>query len=240
VIPAYNEEARLGTTLDELAALVTAAQYSLEVLVVDDGSTDGTAAIAARHLTQFPTARVIPTASNRGKGHAVRVGMLAATGALRLFMDADGSTALDEIPRFLERSGQVAGDHVLIGSIAVPGATVAPQPWYRQTAGRLANWLIRLLVLPGIKDSQRGFKLFTAHAAEEVFGRCEIDGWLFDVEVLTLARRLDIPVIEIPVTWEHREASRVSLRSYGQTLTDLVRIRWRISRGHYGTRQPRR
>ncbi len=240
VIPAYNEEVRLGDTLDELAALAGTEQWDLEVLVVDDGSTDRTAGIAAEHLTSFSAGRVVPTSRNRGKGHAVRVGMLAAHGRRRLFMDADGSTALDEIPRFLERSAQVAGDHVLIGSIAVPGATVAPQPWYRQTAGRLANWLIRLLVLPGIKDSQRGFKLFTAHAAEEVFGRCEIDGWLFDVEVLTLARRLDIPVIEIPVTWEHREASRVSLRSYGQTLTDLVRIRWRISRGHYGTRQPRR
>jgi len=240
VIPAYNEEVRLGDTLDELAALAGTEQWDLEVLVVDDGSTDRTAGIAAEHLSNFSAGRVVPTIRNRGKGHAVRVGMLAARGRRRLFMDADGSTALDEIPRFLERSGQVAGDHVLIGSIAVPGATVAPQPWYRQTAGRLANWLIRLLVLPGIKDSQRGFKLFTAHAAEEVFGRCEIDGWLFDVEVLTLARRLDIPVIEIPVTWEHREASRVSLRSYGQTLTDLVRIRWRISRGHYGTRQPRR
>jgi dolichyl-phosphate beta-glucosyltransferase len=240
VIPAYNEEARLGATLDELAVLAATEQWDLEVVVVDDGSTDRTAEIAAKHLAAFPAASVIPTSRNRGKGHAVRVGMLAARGNLRMFMDADGSTSLDEIPRFVDCSRQQSGEHVLIGSIAVPGASVAPQPWYRQLAGRVANWLIRLLVLPGIKDSQRGFKLFTAGAAEDVFRRGDIDGWLFDVEALALARRLRIRILEIPITWEHREASRVSMRSYGQTLADLLRIRWRIFRGYYGTQNPGR
>ena len=233
VIPAYNEEARIGDTLDELALLVRDNGWSAEVIVVDDGSTDQTTTVAGVHLGAFPISQVIPSQPNRGKGHAVRTGMLAANGPLRVFMDADGSTDLREIGRFLHRSNQLEGEHILVGSVAMAESDVTPQPLYRQVAGRMANWLIQSLVLPGIKDSQRGFKLFTAGAAEDVFKRCDIDGWLFDVEALAVARRLGYPIVELPIKWEHREASRVSLRSYVQTLLDLLRVRWRLWRNYY-------
>ena len=116
VIPAYNEEARIGNTLDELAALAQQHGWNMEVLVVDDGSTDATAEVAYEHIAEFPAARVIPSHPNHGKGYAVRLGMLEANGTRRIFMDADGSTSLSEIPRFLEKSQRQSGEHILIGS----------------------------------------------------------------------------------------------------------------------------
>jgi dolichyl-phosphate beta-glucosyltransferase len=233
VIPAYNEEERIGDTLDELAALVADRGWNVEVVVVDDGSTDRTISVAESHLEAFAASRVIPSQPNRGKGYAVRTGMLTTSAPLRVFMDADGSTDLGEVDQFLQHSRRLQGEHILVGSVAMDDSDVTPQPLYRQVAGRMANWLIQVLVLPGIKDSQRGFKLFTAAAAEEVFGRCDIDGWLFDVEALAIAKRLGYPIVELPIKWEHREASRVSLRSYLQTLLDLLRVRWRLWRNYY-------
>lgn len=238
VIPAYNEEYRLGRTLDELSELLQDLPYPVEVVVVDDGSLDATIDVARSHLSSFADSQLLTYTPNRGKGCAVRKGMLAASGDLRLFMDADGSTDLGEITRFVER---IAGpDHpdILIASIAARDATVDPQPWHRQTAGRMSNLLIRATVLPGISDTQRGFKLFTSAAAEDIFPRCKIDGWLFDVESLALGRRLGYDTIEIGVTWEHREDSRVTGRSYAATLADLGRLRMDLWRGVYGTREP--
>lgn len=235
VIPAYNEALRIGRTLDELVGIVPSLGVSVEVLVVDDGSTDATIEVASRHLELFGASKLLVEAPNRGKGYAVRTGMLAATGNLRLFMDADGSTDLREIARFVAHLQEM--DHaadVVIASIGVDDAIVAPQQWYRQLLGRLGNRLIRLVILPGIRDTQRGFKLFTAAAAEDIFSRCRLDGWLFDVEVLALARRLGYQIVELGVTWEHREDSRVTGRSYLNTLLDLVRLRIDLWRGVYG------
>lgn len=233
VIPAYNEEARIGDTLDELAAIVDDKDWNVEVIVVDDGSTDRTIPVARSRLEAFSASRIITSQPNRGKGYVVRVGMLEASAPIRVFMDADGSTDLGEVDRFRQRSIQLEGEHILVGSVAMADSDVTPQPLYRQVAGRVANWLIQVLVLPGIKDSQRGFKLFTAAAAEDVFSRCDIDGWLFDVEALAIARRLGYSIVEMPIKWEHREASRVSFRSYLQTLLDLLRVRWRLWSNYY-------
>lgn len=239
VIPAYNEELRLGRTLDELHELAEALPFRVEVVVVDDGSTDATIGVAKAKLAPFEDTQLISVSQNRGKGHAVKAGMLAASGDFRLMMDADGSTDLDEIPTFAGRMDADDRPDIVIASIAVEGATVDPQPMYRQVAGRSANALIRALVLPGIHDSQRGFKLFTAAAADDIFSRCRIDGWLFDVEALALARRLGYRIAEVGVVWEHREDSRVTLRSYGATFADLFRLRFDLWTGKYGpmTRQ---
>ncbi len=238
VIPCYNEEYRLGRTLDELSELVQTLPYPVEVVVVDDGSLDATVDVARRHLALFADSRLLTYAPNRGKGCAVRKGMLAASGDLRLFMDADGSTDLGEITRFVERMSTPDRADILIASVAARGANVDPQPWHRQTAGRVSNVLIRATVLPGISDTQRGFKLFTSSAADDIFSRCKLDGWLFDVESLVLGRRLGYDTVEIGVTWEHREDSRVTGRSYAATLGDLVRLRVDLWRGAYGSLEP--
>ena len=228
VIPAFNEEHRIGRTIVELAELCRSRGWDVEVIVVDDGSTDETLSVAESCLESMLKWKVISSQPNRGKGHAVRQGMLAATGDLRFFMDADGSTALNEIGIFAAEYLVRPSGSVIIGSIAVPGADVTPQPWTRQIAGRAANWLIRGLVLPGIRDTQRGFKLFPASAAELIFSRTVIDGWLFDVEALALARRFGYSVIEMPIQWEHREDSRVTGSSYLRTFADLLRLRFRL------------
>ncbi len=230
VIPAYNEASRITPTIEELIEYLADASIDAEIIVVDDGSTDDTVGVATRALSGFPSGKVIPTSPNRGKGHAVRVGMLAASRPLRLFMDADGSTSLDSLGPCLEAvQADPTGRTIAIASVAVKGAVIThPQPFPRGLAGRVANLVIQALVLPGIKDTQRGFKLFSAQAAEAAFSDATVNGWLFDVETLALAKRRGYTIIEIPVVWEHREDSRVTGGSYFATLGELLAIRWRL------------
>jgi dolichyl-phosphate beta-glucosyltransferase len=230
VIPAYNEAERIAPTIKELIDHLKALDIDAEILVVDDGSADDTIGVASRALSGFASGKVIPTSPNRGKGHAVRIGMLAASRPLRLFMDADGSTSLDALKPCLEAvQADPSGRTVAIASVAIDGAVIThPQPFPRGIAGRIANLLIQALVLPGIKDTQRGFKLFSAEATEAAFSDAIVNGWLFDVETLAIARRRGYTVVEIPVVWEHREDSRVTGGSYFSTLAELLAIRWRL------------
>lgn len=230
IIPAYNEEERLEATLVEIGEYVASREMSAEIIVVDDGSTDATVALARRWADRFPIS-VVESPHNRGKGHAVRLGMLAAEGARRVFTDADGSTPIDELEALDKALDGIGGRGVAIASIAVDGAVVlSPQPRLRSFAGRVGNWLIQLMMLPDVNDSQRGFKLFSADVAEEVFALAEVDGWAFDVEVLALARHGGFPIVEVPVRWEHRLASRVKASSYVTTLLEVWKIRRRIGR----------
>jgi len=230
IIPAYNEQERLGATLAEIGEYLANRQVSAEIIVVDDGSTDATVVLAEQWAERLPVS-VIELPVNRGKGHAVRVGMLAAAGAKRVFTDADGSTPIDELDALEAALFSIGGRGVAIASVAVEGAVIlSPQSRFRAFAGRVGNRLIQLLVLPGVKDSQRGFKLFSSEAAEEAFAAAEVDGWAFDVEVLALARLGGFPVIEVPVRWEHRLASRVKASSYLTTLVEVWKIRRRIGR----------
>jgi dolichyl-phosphate beta-glucosyltransferase len=232
IVPAYNEEHRLGDTLTEIAAFLAPRSEVAEVIVIDDGSTDRTGDVA-RASSLDPT--VIRTEPNRGKGHAVRVGMLAASGSLRLFTDADGSTPIDEYDRLHQALKRHGSTGIAIASVAVEGAdVVTPQRGIRPAAGRLGNRIIQSLVLPGVADSQRGFKLFAGDAAETIFERCVVDRWAFDVEVLAVARALGVPFVEVPVTWMHKDDSRVTPASYVTTLWDVMRIRRRLARGSYG------
>jgi len=221
VVPAYNEEARLPRTLRRLREYLDARGEPYEIVVVDDGSTDGTA--EAARAAGGPVVRLLAGERNRGKGHAVRRGMLAAAGARRLMCDADLSTPIEELERLEARLAEGCG--VAIGSRAVSGARLeVRQGLWRENAGRAFNLLARLVALPDLHDTQCGFKLFTAEAAEAGFARACLDG---------LARRAGQRIAEVPVVWRNDAASRVSLAKGLSAFLDLLRLRWRALRGSY-------
>ena len=227
VIPAFNEAARLPPTLERVHVYLAGSGMTHEILVVDDGSGDGTASVAEAH-----GATVIRNEANRGKGHATRRGMLAARGARRLMSDADLSTPIEELPRLMARLDE--GYDVAIASRAVAGARIeVRQPAYREGMGRLFNLCVRALAVPGIHDTQCGFKLFTAAAAEASFGPARLDGFSFDVETLFVARRRGLRIAEVPVTWRNDAATRVGAASGFRAFLDLARIRLNGWRGRY-------
>ena len=230
VIPAFNEARRLPATLARVGEHLAAQGRPHEILVVDDGSSDETADVAR---AAGAAVRVLRHEPNRGKGYAVRRGMLAATGARRLMTDADLSTPIEELARLeaeLDRGWDVA-----IGSRAVAGARVeVHQPAYREAMGRVFNVLVQVLLLPGLADTQCGFKLFTAGAADAAFRACRLDGFSFDVEALYVARLRGLRIAEVPVVWRNDAATRVSLGGGGTAFLDLLRIRIAATRGAYG------
>jgi dolichyl-phosphate beta-glucosyltransferase len=227
VVPALNEEERLPRTLERIASHLGRSPGAWEVLVVDDGSRDRTAARAAA-----AGATVLRNETNRGKGFAVRRGMLAARGARRLMTDADLSTPIEEVDRLGARMDE--GHDVVVGSRALPGSRIeVRQPWYRENSGRLFNLFVRALAVPGVMDTQCGFKLFSAAAARDVFSSARLDGFSFDVEALFLARKKGYRIVEVPVVWRNDAASRVSLLRGFLAFPDLLRIRANDWRGHY-------
>jgi dolichyl-phosphate beta-glucosyltransferase len=228
VIPAFNERDRLPATLERVREYLDDAREEYEVIVADDGSTDGTAGFAEEAAQVWPQLSVVALSPNQGKGAAVRAGMLRAQGEHRLFTDADLSTPIEELPRLRERLGGAC--QVAIASRAVPGATIGVhQPGRREMMGRNYNRLVQLIVLPGLHDTQCGFKVFTAEAAVACFQPLRTKGFGFDAEALLRARRHGWEIAEVPVRWSHRDDSRVSaLRDSGLVLLDLIRLRfWR-------------
>ena len=227
VIPAFNEAERLPRTLDRVGAFLRGLGRAYEIVVVDDGSTDQTAERA-----RAAGATVQRNDRNRGKGHAVRRGMLEAQGQRRLMTDADLSTPIEELPRFLEKLAEGYG--VVIGSRAVAGANIeVHQPWFRENMGRLYNLFVRALALPGLHDTQCGFKLWSADAARAAFAEARLDGFSFDVEALYLARKRGYRIAEVPVTWRNDTATRVSLGGGSAAFPDLLRIRINDWMGRY-------
>ncbi len=233
IIPAYNEQPRLPDTLRHVLNYLTARPYRSEVIVVDDGSSDDTPNVTRQFDGPVPV-RLHRHAdgANHGKGASVKRGMLEATGEYRLFMDADNSTTVDQIEDFwphLEKGCDVA-----IGSRVIAGAHVAThQPWYRELAGRSGNWLIRAFAVPGIMDTQVGFKMFTRRSAETIFPRLTIDRWGFDVEVLAIALLHGFRVCELPVQWNNSPGSKVGISAYAEVLTEVLRIRRNLRSGIY-------
>lgn len=220
VIPAYNERRRLPGTLTEIVRYLAASPLTWELIVVDDGSTDGTADLVR------PPARLIRTPVNRGKGHAVRRGVLASRGRLVCFSDADLATPIEELTRLLAAFDGGA----VVGSRALPGSrTVVRQAPSRELMAWLGTRLIRIVAAPGVRDTQCGFKLFDGDRARLAFARAEIDGWAFDVEILRLFARFGWPVTEVPVTWSHRPGSKVRPLDYLRTLDELRRLRWQAA-----------
>jgi dolichyl-phosphate beta-glucosyltransferase len=230
VIPAYNEAKRLPRTLDLVTAYLREREPSFEVLVVDDGSSDGTAGCVG--ALADPRVMVVRNDTNRGKGYSVRRGMLQVGGARRLMTDADLSTPIEELARFQSHVDE--GYDVVIASRALSGANIeVRQPWYRENMGRVFNLLVQLLVLPGLRDTQCGFKLFTARAAELAFAGAKQDGFSFDVESLFLARRAGLRILEVPVTWRNDAATHVGLGRGFLAFLDVVLIRARAFAGGY-------
>jgi glycosyltransferase involved in cell wall biosynthesis len=235
VIPAYNEELRLGPTLERLHRFLAAQDLTWEIVVVDDGSKDGTVALVERLAADIPGLRVIASTPNRGKGGVVRIGMLAAHGAIRVMCDADGSMPAEELPKLLGplRTGAV---DVAIGSRYADGAKVAAtQPLYRRLWSRLCNKVVQRALVPGVLDTQCGFKAFTAESAEDLFGRARIDGWAFDLEILALARRRCYGIAEVAVEWHDDERSRVNpIKDMWKVIREAMLIRRNLRKGVYG------
>ena len=233
IIPAYNEQERIIPTLASVHAYLSELG-NFEVLVVSDGSTDETVARVNVFAATHPGITVIENRVNAGKGAAVRDGMLAARGNLCVFIDADGSTSIRELPNMVPyiRSEAPGGTaDVVIGSVGIPGArTLRYEPSFRMLLGRVGNALIRFLVLPGIYDTQRGFKVFRREVAQEVFSRLSITRWGFDIEALALARARGFSIKEVPVPWVHTKGTKVRASAYLQTLYDLFRIWLRLGK----------
>lgn len=232
IIPAYNEEQRLPESLARVHAFVSQQSYPYEVLVVENGSQDRTLVIAEAFAAEHAGFRVL-TSPGRGKGLAVRLGMLAARGEWRMMLDADLSMPVSEIPRFLPP--QQNGAEVIIASREAPGAVRYNEPDVRHVGGRVINALIRALALPGLQDTQCGFKCFSARAAQALFPLQTMDGWSFDVEVLYLARKQGLEIMELPIPWYYSEHSHVRpLTDTLHMLRDILRIRLNNWQGRYG------
>lgn len=237
VIPAYNESRRLPGTLDALLRWMAGRDFSVEVVVVDDGSSDGTADLARSRLAGVPH-RVLVHDRNRGKGAGIRTGMLAAEGEYVLFTDADLSTPIEEVERFLPV--HAAGVPIVIGTRKSAGAQVLRrQSWLRERMGRVYTRLSNALVCPGITDFTCGFKCFSAEAARAIFPLQREDGWAYDSEILYLARRLGFAVREVPVRWTNDPSTRVRLlRDAAGSFAGLLRIRGRALAGAYRREAP--
>lgn len=242
IIPAYNEEARLPPTLQRIAAFLRLQAYPAEVLIVENGSTDNTAAVVREFIAQAsePTDQftIQLLQSTKGKGAAVRHGMLHGQGEYLVMSDADLSVPIEDLAKFLPPALPAQSFDIAIASREVPGAVRHGEPGYRHLMGRVFNFLVRVLAVPQIQDTQCGFKCFTHDAAQFLFPLQRIDGWGFDVEVLHIASRHELQMIEIPVDWYYGQNSRVEpLRDTINMVKELIKVRINGRRGYYNRGQ---
>ncbi|MFC4515969.1 dolichyl-phosphate beta-glucosyltransferase [Streptomyces ehimensis] len=229
IVPAYNEEDRLAPTLKAIRAHLQDGPAVWELIVVDDGSTDGTAAVVEAAADEEPRVRLLRTPANRGKGHAVRTGVLASRGRRVLVTDADLATPIEELTLLERRMDE--GAPAAVGSRALPGSRIAVrQHALREVMGRIGGGLIRAAAVPGIRDTQCGFKLFDGDKARTAFAGSRLDGWAFDVEILRFFQQQGWEVAEVPVRWAHQPGSKVRPNAYPRVLADLVRVRWHTYR----------
>ncbi|HBY59460.1 MAG TPA: glycosyl transferase [Solibacterales bacterium] len=234
VIPAYNEERRLGGTLDQVLAYLDGHPRSFaEVLAVDDGSRDGTAALIQSYAARDPRVQLVSNPGNRGKGYAVRHGLTRAAGEWVLFTDADLSSPMVELAK-LREAVERTGASIAIGSRAIDRSLIGVrQPWARETAGRLFNLVMRLITGLPFHDTQCGFKLFRRDAAQAVSRLQQIDGFGFDVELLYIAKKLGFKSVEIPVRWDDVAGTKVSFARGMRAFLDPLEVRWYDLAGRY-------
>lgn len=239
VIPCLNEGKTIGNTLLEVDRYLSKQNYSYEIIVVNDGSKDKTVEIVGKFSDLIKNLKLIGDSVNHGKGWAVRQGMLACQGKYRLIMDADNSTTIEHLGKMWPHFEK--GCSVVIGSRDhkdVEGARQAvPQSFLKRQMGNMGNIMIQALAVPGIWDTQCGFKAFIGEAAEKIFQRCLVDRWGFDIEALALARKFRYQIGIVPVYWKNRTESRVKFSSYWGVFRDVFKIRWRLMIGRYNSIQ---
>lgn len=233
VIPAYNESSRIRPTLDEILRYIAQQKWNAEILVVDDGSRDDTAAIVREYARAHPQIQLVQNPGNRGKGYSVRNGMVHARGDICLFTDADLSSPIAEAEKLFDAIRK--GADIAIGSRWLRAELQTErQPLYRQAFGRIFNMLLRIVLGLRFRDTQCGFKAFRREAAQRIFPLQRIERWGFDPEILFLARRMSFRTVEVPVIWAHSEGTRLhpfrdGLRMFG----DVMRIRCNALTGAY-------
>ena len=234
VIPAYNEGARLGPTLETVLDYISKQGWDAEVIVVNDGSRDNTADIVRSFAQKNPSLRLIDNPGNRGKGYSVRHGMLSARGRILIFSDADLSSPIEEASKLLQALNN--GADIAIGSRWLRAEMQTQrQPLHRQIFGRIFNLMLRITLGLQFKDTQCGFKAFTQQAAQAIFPLQKIERWGFDPEILFLARKLGFKVTELPVAWGHSGGTRINpLLDGSRMFTEMLRVRWYDLTGKYG------
>lgn len=236
IIPAYNEGERLPTTLPQVFAFLEAQTYPFEIILVNNNSRDNTREIALEFAATRPYLRVIDEMT-QGKGAAVRTGMLAATGEYLFMADADFSMPVEEIAKFLPP--HMEGYDVAIGNREAPGARRYNEPAYRHFMGRVFNFYVKVLAIPGFEDTQCGFKCFRREVAWNILPCQTIDGWAFDVELLFIALRHGYHIVEVPINWYYGENSRVSpVRDTINMIREVLRIRYNGFTGRYDSARP--
>jgi len=236
IIPSYKEGKRIGHNLMEIKHYLDQKDFSYEILVVVDGSPDDTAKIAKSYTDKLKNLTVIANPKNHGKGYVVRQGLLEAEGEIRVFLDADGSTSIKHVDKFLPEFKK--GFEVVIGSRKVKGAFIqVHQPKYREIMGDMGNWMIRIVLgLWSFPDTQCGFKMLTGKAAEAVASRMVVDRFGFDFELIILAKKMGFKIKQMPVRWLNEEGSTVGLtgpNGFIQVLIDLFKTKWRLMAGQY-------
>jgi dolichyl-phosphate beta-glucosyltransferase len=237
IIPAYNESCRIRPGLDEVLRWMAEHKWEGEILVVDDGSRDDTADVIREYARGHSQIRLLQNPGNRGKGFSVRNGMLQARGDICLFTDADLSSPISEAPKLFEAIR--AGAEVAIGSRWLrTEMQTERQPLYRQAFGRIFNLLLRLFLGLRFRDTQCGFKAFRREAAQRIFPLQRIERWGFDPEILYIARRMGLPIAEVPVLWAHSEGTRLHpFRDGIRMFVDVLHIRWNAWTGMYNARR---
>jgi dolichyl-phosphate beta-glucosyltransferase len=232
IIPAYNEAKKISATLLDIDKYLSKQKYRYEIIVVSDGSTDGTAQAVKKMQELVKNLKIIDNKENHGKGYVVKQAMLEAQGKYRLFMDADNSTTIDHLNKFWPEINK--GNDIIIGSIEIKGAKIEETAsWYRRLLGKLAKYVIRIVAgLWEIHDSQRGFKLFTEKAVKKIFPKQTLMRWGFDFEILALAKKLGFKIKEVPVVWKN-PPGKVTLMSYFRTFGELLKIRWNFWTNKY-------
>ena len=233
IVPAYNEGARIGATLERILTYLTKCGWDAEVIVVNDGSRDNTVEIVSQFASKNSMLRLLENPGNRGKGYSVRNGMLHARGQALLFSDADLSSPIEEASKLF--AAIASGADIALGSRWLQSELQTQrQPLYRQLFGRIFNLLLRLILGLNFKDTQCGFKAFTRGAAQKIFPLQRVERWAFDPELLYLAKKFGLKVVEVPVAWAHSEGTRISpLRDGTRMFTDMLKIRWNALTGKY-------